>query len=235
MDWSVCKFALIEFTPPDNICKRISFAISTFVIVEETKHLWIVFIPIIWFYLFFSLEFTIRNCVLTKNSENYNNKDLLSTYAYTHCVIFSRTNLELIWPRSDSKPLFKCSFEKRKGFCYGNLMFPSIKNCSNSSLKTSFPVLLSRKKIIQWLLLHHWLINIQACQGKEHGLRTPEVEIAFTERPKIHTHSQNFRNGQSMFCLTNWPKFPDFSDLCLHWVFVVRAKEYGLVVDRLSV
>ena len=88
---------------------------------------------------------------------------------YTHCVIFSRANLELIWSKSDSKPLFKCSFEKRKGFCYGNLMFPSIKNRSNSSSKTSFLGLLSRKKIIQWLLLHHWLKNLQACQGKEYG------------------------------------------------------------------
>ena len=35
--------------------------------------------------------------------------------AYTHCVIFFRANLELIWPKSDSKPLFKCSFEKKEG------------------------------------------------------------------------------------------------------------------------
>ena len=53
--------------------------------------------------------------ILLENSENYNNKDLLSTYAYTHCVIFSRANLELIWSKSDSKPLFKCSFEKKEG------------------------------------------------------------------------------------------------------------------------
>ena len=46
MDWSgcklqICKFVLIEFAPPEcqktfHICKWISFAISTFVLVEET-------------------------------------------------------------------------------------------------------------------------------------------------------------------------------------------------------
>ena len=55
-----------------------------------------------------------------------------------------------------------------------------------------------------------------------HGLRTPREEIAFTARPKIHSHSQIFRYGRSMFCLPHRPKFSDFFDLCLHWVSVVR-------------
>ena len=59
-----------------------------------------------------------------------------------------------------------------------------------------------------------------------HGLRTPREEIAFTARPKIHSHSQVFRYGQSIFCLPHRPKFSDFFDLCLHWVSVVRENLY---------
>ena len=53
-----------------------------------------------------------------------------------------------------------------------------------------------------------------------HGLRTPREEIAFTARPKIHSHSQ------SIFCLPNRPNFSDGFDLCLHWVSVVGALFY---------
>ena len=56
-----------------------------------------------------------------------------------------------------------------------------------------------------------------------HGLRTPREEIAFTARPKIHSHSQIFRYVGSIFCLPHQPKFSDIFDLCLHWVSVVRA------------
>ena len=56
--------------------------------------------------------------------------------------------------------------------------------------------------------------------------RTRRKEIAFTERPKIHSHSQIFRYGRSMFCLPHRPKFSDFFDLCLHWVSVVRVSNY---------
>ena len=48
----------------------------------------------------------------------------------------------------------------------------------------------------------------------DHGLRTPREEIAFTARPKIHSHSQIFRYGRSIFCLPHRPKFSDFFDLC---------------------
>ena len=34
-----------------------------------------------------------------------------------------------------------------------------------------------------------------------HGLRTPREEIAFTARPKIHSHSQIFRYGRSGYIL----------------------------------
>ena len=57
----------------------------------------------------------------------------------------------------------------------------------------------------------------------EHGLRTPREEIAFTARPKIHSHSQIFRYGGSIFCLPHRPNFSDIFDLCLHWVSVVRG------------
>ena len=56
-----------------------------------------------------------------------------------------------------------------------------------------------------------------------HGLRTPREEKAFTARPKIHSHSQIFRYGRSIFCLPLQPNFSDIFDLCLHWVSVVRG------------
>ena len=55
-----------------------------------------------------------------------------------------------------------------------------------------------------------------------HELRTPSEEIAFTALPKIKSQSQIFRYSRSIFCLPHRPKFSDFSDLCLHWVSVVR-------------
>ena len=60
-----------------------------------------------------------------------------------------------------------------------------------------------------------------------HGLRTPREELAFTARPKIHSHSQIFRYGRSIFCLPHLPKFSDIFDLSLHWVSVVRAPTYS--------
>ena len=59
-----------------------------------------------------------------------------------------------------------------------------------------------------------------------HGLRTPREEKAFTARPKIHSHSQIFRYGQSIFCLPLRPNFSDIFDLCLHWKSVVRVYVY---------
>ena len=58
--------------------------------------------------------------------------------------------------------------------------------------------------------------------GLDHGLRTPREEMAFTAQPKIHSHSQIFRYGRSIFCLPHRPIFSDIFDLCLHWVSVVR-------------
>ena len=59
-----------------------------------------------------------------------------------------------------------------------------------------------------------------------HGLRTPREEITFTARPKIHSHSQIYRYGRSIFCLPQRPEFSDIFDLCLHWVSVVRDFTY---------
>ena len=61
-----------------------------------------------------------------------------------------------------------------------------------------------------------------------HGLRTPREEIAFTERPKIHSHSQIFRYSRSRFCLPHRPNFSDIFDLCLHLVSVVCACNYSV-------
>ena len=59
--------------------------------------------------------------------------------------------------------------------------------------------------------------------GLIHGLRTPREEKAFTAGPKIHSHSQIFRYGRSIFCLPLRPNFSDIFDLCLHRVSVVRG------------
>ena len=56
-----------------------------------------------------------------------------------------------------------------------------------------------------------------------HGLWTLGDEIAFAAWLEIHSHSQIFRHGRSIFCLPHRSKFSDFFDLCLHWVSVVRA------------
>ena len=66
------------------------------------------------------------------------------------------------------------------------------------------------------------LLNISVSKdASNHGLRTPYEEIAFTARTKIHSHSQIFSYGQSIFCLPNRPNFSDIFDLCLHWLSVV--------------
>ena len=62
-----------------------------------------------------------------------------------------------------------------------------------------------------------------------HGLRTPREVIAFTARPKIHSHSQIFRYGRSIFCLPHQPNFSDIFDLFLHWVSIVREKTHLLL------
>ena len=64
-----------------------------------------------------------------------------------------------------------------------------------------------------------------------HGLRTPGEEIAFTARPKIHSHSQNFRYGRRIFCLPHRPKISGFIDFCLHWVSVVCVQRYYALSD----
>ena len=67
------------------------------------------------------------------------------------------------------------------------------------------------------------VVNLRVRHTYNHGLRTPREEKAFTAWPKIHSHSQIFRYGRSIFCLPLWPNFSDIFDLCLHWVSVVRA------------
>ena len=58
----------------------------------------------------------------------------------------------------------------------------------------------------------------------QHGLRTPREEVAFTARPKIHSHSQIFKYGRNIFCLPHRPKF--------HWVFVVCAMYKAFVANQ---
>ena len=47
--------------------------------------------------------------------------------------------------------------------------------------------------------------------------------IVFTARLEIHSHSQIFSYGRSIFCLPHRPNFSDIFDLCLHWLSVVRG------------
>ena len=74
-------------------------------------------------------------------------------------------------------------------------------------------------------------------KAKKIWLRTPREEIAFTARPKIHSQSQIFRYGRSIFCLPHGPNFSDIFD-CLHWVSVVRGcshvKKAGEKKERIS-
>ena len=56
-----------------------------------------------------------------------------------------------------------------------------------------------------------------------HRLQTPVKEIPFNEQLKINSHPQIFRYVQRIFCLPHWPKFSDFFDLRLQWVFVLHA------------
>ena len=60
---------------------------------------------------------------------------------------------------------------------------------------------------------------------RDHGLRTPREEIAFTAKPKIKSQFQIFRYGRNIFCLPHWYKISDLFDLCLHWVSVVRVRD----------
>ena len=81
--------------------------------------------------------------------------------------------------------------------------------------------------------MYHFLIvcvlqtkSLYISRVVRHRLRTPWEEIVFTARLKIHSHSQIFRYGQSIFCLPHRPNFSDIFDLCLHWVSVVRVVSY---------
>ena len=73
---------------------------------------------------------------------------------------------------------------------------------------------------------HHLSEMWQLLHSCGHGLRTPREKIVFTARPKIHSHSQIFRYGRSIFFLPQRPNFSDIFDLCLHWVSVVHGAEY---------
>ena len=86
------------------------------------------------------------------------------------------------------------------------------------------------KKIINEKLkkIFYFFTCILTNYVSHHGLRTPREEIVFSARPKIHSHSQIFRYGRSIFCLPHRPNFSDNFDLCLHWVSVVRALQYVL-------
>ena len=84
---------------------------------------------------------------------------------------------------------------------------------------------LSKLTTIQKKFIENRYVSLASRHTFTHGLRTPGEEIAFTERSKIHSQSQIFRYGQSIFCLLHRSKFSDIFDLCLHWVSVVRGPD----------
>ena len=78
--------------------------------------------------------------------------------------------------------------------------------------------------LLKFMICNQWCWKVKNIGGAStHELQTPREEIAITARPKIHSHSQIFRYGRSIFCLPHRPHFSDIFDLCLLWVSVVRA------------
>merc|ERR1712051_747036 len=68
------------------------------------------------------------------------------------------------------------------------------------------------------------------------------VRKSLSARPKIKSQSQIFRYGQSIIRLLHRPKFSDFFDLYLHWVFIVRGLGclgssvlYGKISDMMEI
>ena len=55
-----------------------------------------------------------------------------------------------------------------------------------------------------------------------HGLRMPGELITFTARPKIKSQSQILSTAEAYFVCHIGSIF-QISDVCLHWVFVVRV------------
>ena len=69
------------------------------------------------------------------------------------------------------------------------------------------------------------------CENCSFKARTTEVQRGNSLHawPKIHSHSQIFKYGQTIFCLPHRPIFSDIFDLCLHWVSVVRDTSNALL------
>ena len=88
----------------------------------------------------------------------------------------------------------------------------------NIHLQFGSSTLVKNKWVINLLKPHLLLDTYLGCRPgilniHNHGLRTPGEEIAITAWPKIHSQSQIFRYGRSIFCLPHQPKFSDFFDL----------------------
>ena len=77
--------------------------------------------------------------------------------------------------------------------------------------------------IILTLILWAGHKSLTLFSGFPHRLQMPWDEVVFTKWRKIHSHSQIFRYGRSIFCLPHWPKLSYFFDLCLHFTSVVRG------------
>ena len=72
-----------------------------------------------------------------------------------------------------------------------------------------------KNKTKAWLSLIWWKIQI-CCM-----LKTRTTDARWGNR--LQCMVENPLSRRSIFCLPHQPKFSDFSDLCLHWVSVVRG------------
>ena len=69
--------------------------------------------------------------------------------------------------------------------------------------------------------------NVHKVKCSKHGLRTPREEIAFTARPKIHSHSQTFRFKHIFVCIG-----PIFRYLWFISILVILDSHGSLIVFR---
>ena len=151
--------------------------------------------------------------LLRKQDLLYKNKYICTMYASTFCeqieekssfLFLTEFTLFCFFPQHTWIPPTNKSLQESSCYCSRQNLFPQSTICFGNKREVFYT---NRYKFFV-----HWI----------HGLRTPGEDIAFTDRPKIHSHSQIFRYGRCIFCLPHRPKFSYFFDLCLHWVSVFR-------------
>ena len=134
--------------------------------------------------------YSTQNCQIASFNLNYSFK--------IYCIVI----LKSCYTMSD--------FNRRRGF-WNFPMKTSEKN-DNMDVKNTKNCL--RFFLLLWMVPKLNRDNKYVVDWSDHGLRTTRDEIAFTARPKIHSHSQIFRYGRSIFCLPHRPNSSDIFDFC---------------------